>query len=238
MKGKTAILRVKIENGISLRQTARDEIILDLDVTWAGESNIQVWILTCQLCKKLLHSLHSDSFTLTSLHISKSLYKNITSSRNQTFGCHAHKLCHKGQPGSVYGPPINWSHIQLVSQFRTIWRIVPGWNGNTNRFLCQVSLRGMQASVMDFYLHGNLRIVLKPLLQRLPLVGGMQVGRDQQSHRPWIWIKWLVTLSFCETLSWIFSSLLLLLSVVLPAKPNPRLRSRRLGQRGWPAWDQ
>ena len=46
-KVKTAILRVKIENGISLRQTARDEIILDLDVTWAGESNIQVWILTC-----------------------------------------------------------------------------------------------------------------------------------------------------------------------------------------------
>ena len=33
----------------------------------------------------------------------------------------------------------------------------------------------MQASVMDLYLHGNLRIVLKPLLQRLPLVGGMQV---------------------------------------------------------------
>ena len=46
-KVKTAILRAKIENGISLRQTARDEIILDLDVTWAGESNIQVWILTC-----------------------------------------------------------------------------------------------------------------------------------------------------------------------------------------------
>ena len=34
----------------------------------------------------------------------------------------------------------------------------------------------MQASVVDLYLHGNLRIVFKPLLQRLPLVGGMQVG--------------------------------------------------------------
>ena len=33
----------------------------------------------------------------------------------------------------------------------------------------------MQASVVDLYLHGNLRIVFKPLLQRLPLVGGMQV---------------------------------------------------------------
>ena len=41
----------------------------------------------------------------------------------------------------------------------------------------KVSLRGMQASVMDLYLHGNLRIVLKPLLQRLPLVGGMQVSK-------------------------------------------------------------
>jgi len=29
--------------------------------------------------------------------------------------------------------------------------------------------------VMDLYLHGNLRIVFKPLLQRLPLVGGMQM---------------------------------------------------------------
>ena len=29
--------------------------------------------------------------------------------------------------------------------------------------------------MVDLYLHGNLRIVFKPLLQRLPLVGGMQV---------------------------------------------------------------
>jgi len=46
------------------------------------------------------------------------------------------------------------------------------WAGESD---IQVSLRGMQASVMDLYLHGNLRIVFKPLLQRLPLVGGMQM---------------------------------------------------------------
>ena len=51
----------------------------------------------------------------------------------------------------------------------------------------KVSLRGMQASVMDLYLHGNLRIVLKPLLQRLPLVGGMQVSK---SKFPLEWIKY------------------------------------------------
>ena len=31
---------------MSCRQTARDEIILDLDVTWAGESNIQVRLIS------------------------------------------------------------------------------------------------------------------------------------------------------------------------------------------------
>ena len=30
---------------LSYRQTARDEIILDLDVTWAGESDIQVRLI-------------------------------------------------------------------------------------------------------------------------------------------------------------------------------------------------
>ena len=45
----------------------------------------------------------------------------------------------------------------------------------TKHFHKKVTLRGMQASVVDLYLHGNLRIVFKPLLQRLPLVGGMQV---------------------------------------------------------------
>ena len=46
----------------------------------------------------------------------------------------------------------------------------------TKHFHKKVTLSGMQASVVDLYLHGNLRIVFKPLLQRLPLVGGMQVG--------------------------------------------------------------
>ena len=40
----------------------------------------------------------------------------------------------------------------------------------------QVSLGGMQASVKDLYIHGNVRIVLKPLLQKLPLVGGVEVA--------------------------------------------------------------
>ena len=35
----------KINPRLSCRQTARDEIILDLDVTWAGESNIQVRLI-------------------------------------------------------------------------------------------------------------------------------------------------------------------------------------------------
>ena len=46
----------------------------------------------------------------------------------------------------------------------------------TKHFHKKVTLRGMQASVVDLYVHGNMRIVFKPLLQRLPLVGGMQVG--------------------------------------------------------------
>ena len=49
----------------------------------------------------------------------------------------------------------------------------------TKHFHKKVTLRGMQASVVDLYLHGNMRIVFKPLLQRLPLVGGMQVIPNQ-----------------------------------------------------------
>ena len=36
-------------------------------------------------------------------------------------------------------------------------------------------MSGMQASVKDLYFHGSLRVVLKPLLQKLPLVGGVEV---------------------------------------------------------------
>ena len=35
----------KINPPLPCRQTARDEIILDLDVTWAGESDIQVRLI-------------------------------------------------------------------------------------------------------------------------------------------------------------------------------------------------
>ena len=35
----------KISHQLCCRQTARDEIILDLDVTWAGESDIQVLLI-------------------------------------------------------------------------------------------------------------------------------------------------------------------------------------------------
>lgn len=34
----------------------------------------------------------------------------------------------------------------------------------------------MLASVKDLYFHGSLRVVLKPLLQKLPLVGGVEVA--------------------------------------------------------------
>jgi len=37
-----------------------------------------------------------------------------------------------------------------------------------------VSLSGMKASILDLYIAGNLRLVLKPLIHSLPLVGGVQ----------------------------------------------------------------
>ena len=36
-------------------------------------------------------------------------------------------------------------------------------------------MTGIQASVKDLYFHGSLRVVLKPVLQKLPLVGGVEV---------------------------------------------------------------
>ena len=32
----------------------------------------------------------------------------------------------------------------------------------------------MKASVVDLFIHGHLRVVLKPLIHNLPLVGGVQ----------------------------------------------------------------
>ena len=37
-------------------------------------------------------------------------------------------------------------------------------------------MTGIQASVKDLYFHGSLRVVLKPVLQKLPLVGGVEVA--------------------------------------------------------------
>lgn len=39
----------------------------------------------------------------------------------------------------------------------------------------QVSIKGIKASILDLYVHGHLRVVLKPLIHNLPLVGGIQV---------------------------------------------------------------
>ena len=33
----------------------------------------------------------------------------------------------------------------------------------------------MKASVVDLFIHGHLRLVLKPIIHNLPLVGGLQV---------------------------------------------------------------
>jgi len=46
------------------------------------------------------------------------------------------------------------------------------WAGESE---IEVSIGGMLASVKDLYFHGSLRVVLKPLLQKLPLVGGVEV---------------------------------------------------------------
>ena len=38
-----------------------------------------------------------------------------------------------------------------------------------------VRMKKMKASVRDLYIHGQLRVQLKPLIQTLPFVGGLQV---------------------------------------------------------------
>ena len=42
---------------------------------------------------------------------------------------------------------------------------------------CDISvhIKGMKASVLDLFVHGNLRLVLKPLIHTVPLVGGVQL---------------------------------------------------------------
>ena len=47
------------------------------------------------------------------------------------------------------------------------------WAGDSE---IQVSIKGIKASILDLYIHGHLRVVLKPLIHNLPLVGGIQVA--------------------------------------------------------------
>ena len=47
------------------------------------------------------------------------------------------------------------------------------WAGDCD---IQVSIKGMKASILDLYIHGHLRVVLKPLIHNLPLVGGVEVA--------------------------------------------------------------
>ena len=46
----------------------------------------------------------------------------------------------------------------------------------------QVSIKGIKASILDLYVHGHLRVVLKPLIHNLPLIGGIQVMGHLQQH--------------------------------------------------------
>ena len=43
-----------------------------------------------------------------------------------------------------------------------------------------VQIKRMKASVLDLYIHGNLRVVLKPVLPNLPFIGGMQVRKTNK----------------------------------------------------------
>ena len=70
--------------------------------------------------------------------------------------------------------------------------------------------------MVDLYLHGNLRIVFKPLLQRLPLVGGMQVIPNLDV------LNQILDSLFYKLLRVIFSTILnLFLADVFSAQSNP-----------------
>ena len=53
------------------------------------------------------------------------------------------------------------------------------WAGDCD---IQVSIKGMKASILDLYIHGQLRVVLKPLIHNLPLVGGIQVPTMNETN--------------------------------------------------------
>ena len=41
-----------------------------------------------------------------------------------------------------------------------------------------VEVKGLKASVLDLYINGHIRVVLKPIIHTLPLLGGVQVRLD------------------------------------------------------------
>ena len=41
-----------------------------------------------------------------------------------------------------------------------------------------VEVKGLKASVLDLFVNGHIRVVLKPIIPSLPLVGGVQVRVD------------------------------------------------------------
>ena len=80
-----------------------------------------------------------------------------------------------------------------------------------------VRMKKMKASVRDLYIHGQLRVQLKPLIQTLPFVGGLQVCKIK-FHGPF-----LSTLCSAD---------------VLPKQSKHRLCSWRTRKRHGFAWDQ
>ena len=61
---------------------------------------------------------------------------------------------------------------KLTARNEIIMDLEVTWAGDCE---IQVSIKGIKASILDLYIHGHLRVVLKPLIHNLPLVGGIQV---------------------------------------------------------------
>lgn len=67
---------------------------------------------------------------------------------------------------------------KLTARNEIIMDLEVTWAGDCE---IQVSIKGIKASILDLYIHGHLRVVLKPLIHNLPLVGGIQVNILQRS---------------------------------------------------------
>ena len=50
-----------------------------------------------------------------------------------------------------------------------------------------VEVKGLKASVLDLFINGHIRVVLKPIIPSLPLVGGVQVRVDFHKVKLLIW---------------------------------------------------